>query len=561
MNSSFIAESGFVDPELIAPHIRPNAGMQRATRIRIEANAAGHLRDDSQVALLVGLLSQLYVQEFREAGLTESVHAYADGHVGIKVEDIMDIPDLAEQWQPDMLMDIEGWDPEAVEMSSECNVVRCDGLTKKEISLLLTVMGGRAKTTKLAFDLAIPRLCDKVYVNATMNLVSGDPIATDDVTAQLCRATLDRYVDTNRLHAQFEVAFAIFHQCALAPVPDRAEGMAWLKRKRELVLPAFSAFRGHYRTILAGDAYGLSASALLTWRWWRNAGISTAVHGGMYNAASLWGRYFVEAEDFFQDADLEQVRQHRMSDAPAVAYYRYASMITGHKAYCPVPAGFGMRYLDWKVNDALTLPVSLTGDNLLGYDIETSEDGSLLHVRHIPPPASHIHVLARLPRDGAFKSLSDKFSLTITARQEGWTVPSVMEAWGLGMALGWLGYDAEMSYRGETRIGNWVSNQSQIAAKPFSISGPDVEAVKVLSIEHMRQHSLLPGLNEKVSRWNVEVAVEGFSIRGLSMGTVALIGAFKATKSNRVDVISSEVGDIVYLPVTYETVHRGITTR
>lgn len=435
MNSSIIAESGWVDPDLFAAHIKRTGGVQRAAQIEIEAGAVGYLRDDSQVALLVGLLSQLYVQEFREAGLTESVHAYADGLVGIKVDEIMDIPDLAEQWQPDRLMDIGGWDQEGVEMSPECDVVSCDRLTKKQISLLLTVMGGRAKTTKLAFDLAMPRLCDKVYVNANMNLVSGDSIETDDVTAQLCRATLDRYVDTNRLHAQFEVAFAIFHQCALTPVPDTAEGMAWLKRKRELVLPAFSAFRGQYRTLLAGAAYGVSASAVNTWRWWRNAGISTAVHGGMYNAASLWGRHFVEAEYFHQDADLEHVGQHRMSDAPAVAYYSYASMITGHKAYCPVPAGFGMRYLDWEVNDALTLPVTLTDDHRLGYDVGTSEGGFVLRVRHIPPPASLIHVLARLPRDGAFKSLSDKFSLTIRRSQEGWAVPSVMEAWGLGMAL------------------------------------------------------------------------------------------------------------------------------
>lgn len=120
-----------------------------------------------------------------------------------------------------------------------------------------------------------------------------------------------------------------------------------------------------------------------------------------------------------------------------------------------------------------------------------------------------------------------------------------------------------MSYRGETRTGNRASDRSQIAAKPFSISGPDVLTVEILGItERKHRHGFMPGLNEDVSRWNVEVAVEaGFSIRGLSMGRVAHIGVFVARKSNRVDVISSEMGDTIYLPVTYETVHRGITTR
>lgn len=62
----------------------------------------------------------------------------------------------------------------------------------------------------------------------------------------------------------------------------------------------------------------------------------------MYNAESLWARYFVEADYFSDDSDMEYIGQHRTADASAAEYYSRAPMITGHKAYCPMPAGCGL---------------------------------------------------------------------------------------------------------------------------------------------------------------------------------------------------------------------------
>lgn len=169
-------------------------------------------------------MSQLYDQEYQEAHLADVIPNYADGHLGMVVECLLELGPLSNDWWPHELMAIEGWAQDTIESAPESNVVACNRPSRKQIQLLVTLLGGRCNTIKLEFDLEIPRLSDKVCGTANANAISGDPIALEDEDADLCRTTLDCYVDTNRLHSQFVAALAMFHQCTLTPVPDTAEG-------------------------------------------------------------------------------------------------------------------------------------------------------------------------------------------------------------------------------------------------------------------------------------------------------------------------------------------------
>lgn len=119
-----------------------------------------------------------------------------------------------------------------------------------------------------------------------------------------------------------------------------------------------------------------------------------------------------------------------------------------------------------------------------------------------------INVLGRMPRDSAFSALSDRYQVHAQRLRTGWAIPNVNEAWGLGMAARWCGFDVEMEYRGITRTGNWAPNRSSISTRPFTVDGPDILPVVLTGIgARTYQFMPLPPLDAEVNVWDVEVAV------------------------------------------------------
>jgi len=317
-------------------------------------------------------------------------------------------------------------------------------------------------------------------------------------------------------------------------------------------LPAFSAHRGLYAVILRDKAYGLSSATSANWKWWRDCGLSVAVQAAQYNAASLWGRYLVEAGFYHDDADVDRLGPYHFATAPSAAYYAYASLVTGHDTYCPVPRNMGAGYDRWVDGTEFRYKVNVSDAELSGYDVTVEEGGSWLRVKEVPQPCSTVYIMGRMPREGYFAALSSNYQVEFSRIDEGWVVPSVAQAWGAGLALRWLGYDAEMEYRGQRRIANWASNDSSMAARPFNVRGPDRKTVEICAVHpRAKTFSNLPPMCDDSFTWNVEFAIDDSytvsSTTGIRVGTR---GSFLVPNEKDAQIIVPDVQSVMYTPIT-----------
>jgi hypothetical protein len=559
MNAAVVTESGEITPELLTAAMRAAGGLPRDAMIDVAADADRYIRDDSQVALLVALLSTYYVLEYAKTGMAADLGVYDDGHIKVGMGTLVTGNVLHDTWLPTVRPAFEGWDQRTM-----CNppldpVLDLRKLKPDEARLLIAHLGGRRRTTNLAFDLEIPCLADKVLsANEPLNLAPA--VVRVDTEPSLVRSTLDKYVEVNRLWGQFEAALAIMHQTALTPVPDTAEGLAWLKRGKTVHLPAFDALRGSYRVFLNDKAFGVSAAVTQTWKWWQSTGIATAVPAAMYNAVSLWGRYLVEASFYTEDADVAQLGNFKFGDAPSAAYYAYASLITGGDVYCAVPLNFGLQYDAWDEDNDYMIEMEATDLELTGYDVHIDGGTSKLKVSKVPPPCSPVTVLGRMPTDGAFTALSNHFTVDFDMVSQGWVVKNVDKAWCFGMAARWLGYDVEMTYDGKRRRANWASNASSTAARPFHVEGPDRTNVVINSITpRAKKWGQLPATGGDRNTWEVTVNVsDAVTVTALRGPRISTRGTFitKAASTTALFVPPDE--GVQFVPVVMRAYSRAV---
>lgn len=556
-NTHIIDESGDVHPDLFLAKQKNAGGIPRTTLTDMSADIEAYLRPDSQLSLLVGMLSTLYVLTFKESKAKKRLEKYDDGHISAALADVIAPAPINQDWRCENLPGMFTWDQTMIESAAEADVLWVNRLTDDEVAVVCSHLGGRRRTTQLAFDLNIPKLTDQVKLSGCRMAPGGN--APNGTTARLVQSALNKYVETNRLYGTFEAALAIYHQIALTPVPDTAEGLAWLKRARFVTLPRFSAWRGTYRIILGEKPYGISSAVTTSWKWWREAGLATAVPASQYNAASLWGRYFVEAKYYHSDADITRLGSLDFAENPGAAYYAYAALVTGGEAYCAIPPGLGMTYGDWSEGDALRLSVSVTEAAASGYDLEEDDDGTWLVIKNIPPPCSLIHVLGKMPAEGIFSCLASRFEVKFDRIGDGWVFPDLKNAWGFGMATRWLGYDCEMSFEGRTKTANWASNESSIAVRPFHIDGPDRQSVKLNSVTPRgRVFDLIPGMGADLNKWTVTVSSsEMMMLTATDFAKHPTRGVFLPPNEKDVNVIIPPAEGLVYAPMTIRMTSRG----
>ena len=103
-NKDIINEAGEVDGALLAAKLRAGGGVTRDALINVQADAHSYQRSDSQVALLVSMLSSYYTQRYKELGLDKKMEGYNDGHISIDLmKYLAHEPELSD-FRPDSVM-------------------------------------------------------------------------------------------------------------------------------------------------------------------------------------------------------------------------------------------------------------------------------------------------------------------------------------------------------------------------------------------------------------------------------------------------------------------------
>ncbi|UWL52193.1 fusion protein [Exobasidium gracile totivirus 1-2] len=567
VNNAVIDDSGNADIDLLLAAARTSSSLPREGALDLAANPTAWLRNDSQLSLLVTLLSLYYVRKYHETDLTKEDiidPVYADGHVQVKLtEKFTDKPNTTRDGTYDWRkpeINISTWDQTSVQNPPTMPVLYVRGMTIDEVRIIMTALGGKQRTTPLAFDLEIPRLASIVCLAWDGQAKTGGWHCDVKVKSNVVLRTLIKYVTQNRMYGTFEAALGIYHQVCLNPVPDTAEGQAWTTRKRDVILPEFDASRGTLATMLRGKPYGTTNSTIATWKWFVSSGLDTAIVAGLYNAVSLWGRYLIEAGYYDGDSIDKAVGNHSFANSPAAAYYAYASLVTGHQAYTSVPLYYGLEFESWDDELTVKIPVNRMSPDNVGYTIDTEGNMASMNITAVPPPCSPQLVYGMLPTTGRLSPLSSQWSVDIMPSYEGYVVATTVDAWKVAIASRWFGYDMVTDVKGVDHTVNWASNQSQIAQNPIMRRGPDNRTCHIKHFEPRgKVFAQLPLHNSATLTWNVGVErATNIMIVGRHKKTpVRAAGSTPGISGNPTDLAVPSPLVTSYMPIVLEATQRA----
>lgn len=564
-NTHYIDEDGHLSPDLMATKLSKVGGMTRNMTAEVQAYAAEFIRNDSQIALLVSMISTYFVLTYKESKTPLTLRTYDDGHIKMDlINEISDEP-VHKEWYKSRFITHDAWMQTSFTDGPKVPVLAVQDFSERDLRIILAHLSGRQRTTRLAFDLDMPPLTDRVALAGHSNRVTWGGM--DQLTSREIHITLDKYVMHNRLEGAFEAALAMYHQVAFTPLPDCAEGYVWLQRGRTLRLPKFDAFRGFHNNLLGEMPLGLDSSVRETWKWWRDTGLATAIAGSALNALSLWGRYLAEAKFYRDDSNIGQLGDLQFRENPAAAYYCYAALIAGKDVYCPLPGDTGLTFDPWDDDTMFKLPVAVVDAEARGYEIitETIEvqtgnqppvQRQFIRVAELPPPCSAVNVIGRMPRSTAFSALSDRFSVQVDRHEEGWTVKNVNDAWAAGMIARWCGFDMGFEYRGRKTATNWAPNNSSIATRPFSVRGPDTLNVLITNIDSRKKTFMpLPPIDGDSNIWEAEIAVgDSVSLWTNDDKPVSVVGTLTPASAHpRIEL--PPMSRLGYLPVTVTAIN------
>jgi hypothetical protein len=217
-----------------------------------------------------------------------------------------------------------------------------------------------------------------------------------------------------------------------------------------------------------------------------------------------------------------------------------------------VPAGYGLEYGAWDGEEDFRFGVEVLDLQDSGYNLEVSEDKTELVVKELPPPCSAIHILGRMPSEGMYSVLSSSYKLHFERVSDGWIFPSVNQAWGFGMVTRWLGYDVEMTYRGVTRRGNWASNPTGVASRPFAVKGPDRLGVIVNAVAPREKvWRSLPAMGNDVCDWDVSVEVS-------NTATILSMAGGRVRAEGKVSILPIQDQPKIFVPANTETAYSRV---
>nr|ATL63194.1 gag-pol fusion protein [Saccharomyces uvarum virus L-A-10560] len=496
---------------------------------------------DNHVALLMNMLRAYHLQVLTEQGQYSAGEypMYHDGHVKIKL-DVTVSDDSAPngfKWPGDRTSDSF---PEWAQFSEsfpsiDVPYIDVRPLTVTEVNFVLMMMSRWHRRTNLAIDYEAPVLADKfayrhaITVQDADEWIEGD--RTDDQfkppSSKVMLSALRKYVNHNRLYNQFYTAAQLLSQIMMKPVPNCAEGYAWLMHDALVNIPKFGSIRGRYPFLLAGDAALIQATALEDWSaimakpeliFTYAMQVAVALNTGLYLRRVKKTGFGTTIDDSYEDGAFLQ---------PETFVQAALACCTGQDAPLNGMSDVYVTYPDLLELDALTR-VPVTVIEPAGYNIV---DGAL-EVTGVPIACSPYTIFPVAAFDKA-NPYSGNFVIQPALKylRKG-ALYDKLEAWKLAWAMRIAGYDTSFRVYGDVHglTKFYADNSDSWTHIPEFVTDGDIMEVYVTAIERRARHFVeLPRLNSPAFFKSVEVSTTIYD-------TYVQAGSFSVYHASRINL-------------------------
>nr|ATL63195.1 major virion coat protein [Saccharomyces kudriavzevii virus L-A-1082] len=473
---------------------------------------------DNHVALLMNMLRAYHLQVLSEQGQYSAGNypMYHDGHVKIKLDVAIDDEEgpTSFEWPSDRTIDTYPDWAQFSESFPSIDVPYIDirPMTTTEVSFVQMMMCKWHRRTNLAIDYEAPTLADKFAYRHAITVHDADDWIEGDrgdeqfrpPSSKIMLSALRKYVNHNRLYNQFYTASQLLAQIMIKPVPNCAEGYAWLMHDALVNIPKFGSIRGRYPFLLSGDAALIQSTALEDWAaimakpelvFTYAIQVAIALNTGLYLRRVKKTGFGTTIDDSYEDGPFLQ---------PETFVQAALACCTGQDAPLNGMSDVYVTYPELLEIDHVT-KVPVTVLEPAGYNIQ---DGHL-EVIGVPVACSP-HMIFPLAAFDNANPYSGNFVIkpALQYLRKG-ALYTKLEAWKLAWAMRIAGYDTEFKVyqdvHGLTKF--YADNSDSWTHIPDFMADSEIMDVYITDIQRRARHFVeLPRLNSPAFYKQVEVS-------------------------------------------------------
>jgi hypothetical protein len=377
MNAEVISKDGHPDPDLMAKLFDKLWDQdKRANTSRI--NSALRYPQENQVTPIYNLLRMYALATMKKENhkmvIRPDDEYYNDGHVKYSVKDIVKIENqwTWEQFEwpepvPESFCAITGnseWGTgeEATDPNSLQFGVDCSKMKGEQVAILRTACGewtcgGPLRIMHKTFKAVKQITCFK-YNSAYEKL---QVIDDSKITPYAIFKTIINLVETHRLYAAFDMAYAIFAQVLYSHVPRSAEALVWISRPYKLLLPLAAMSRGAVSILTTGNPFATDPVRWTTFEQWRrydknviihSIALSEAAHSSMFDYVTR-RKWNSRTDKSFKEVDPlnTTVGLMNIQETGIVLEMKLAAMRMGTKTNAPWATMIGLQRFWWLFDD------------------------------------------------------------------------------------------------------------------------------------------------------------------------------------------------------------------
>lgn len=518
LSKKYLTLEGGLALENVLSDLRTNSGFP-ATIVSTHAfNIASWRWYDNHVALLLNMLRAYHLKVLDEQGQFSagSYPHYDDGHIKINLTPTTAAAETSKFRWP--FRRSSQMAPEWVHFTEsmptlDVSYLDLRPLSNIEVNFVLMMMCRWDRQTNLSLDFDLPNLADRFAYRHSSNVTEADEwIVGERVDASfqppsssVMLAAIRKYVNHNRVFNHFETAAQVLAQLMVKPLPNNAEGHAWLMHQPTVNIPRFGSVRGRYPFLVTGEAALVQATALEDWSaimgkpevlFTYAVHMAVSVNTGLYLRRLKKTGMGTTVDDSYEDGVFTSPESF---NAAAVA------CATGEDAPLNGMSDVYVFYPEFIYDDTIThVPARVRESK--GYNLE----GEGLVVKGVPLACSPFFIYPLAAFDEA-NPYSGSFIFGNALRYvRGKAVYTPFEAWKLAWAARIAGYDTHVGIpEDDTGLEKlYADNRDSWTHIPESFSKAEVEYVYVKGLERRNRHFVdLPNMTNPAFTKKIEVNV------------------------------------------------------
>jgi hypothetical protein len=509
VNARLLDETGHYDRSLVYNALK-SSGTYRLEEAAAMSDALSSGGRENSVGLVYNMLRLwlLAGDDFKDVRFKMADIGYNDGHVEMTYAS-----QLHKTAEPTWSMEFD-----QVKMSSgPAHMVAAAGnaampvlrgLTQREIALVAVAGGAWKSSIPVRIAHSSPALTGMVYVSDTIDTISS----LAGITRAEIYMLIKKYVNGNRLFADFDRAYVMFCEIIFVPAPRTAEAHAWVEPSPIVNLPSWHTCRCMLPEAVGGSPFEAMPELKYTFSNWVRVPLRAITHAMAVTEALYTGFYEIMtagAGDIFSNLAMLNVNYgdahtpyRQLVEACSYRFGKGVEMAWHDDYGChhftqllqPEPTQRQVTF-DW---------VGGLVDNAYQYITVASDTGAFKRLVSPRAEAAVYPVLSMGINDDRFFLNKTNYTakMHVNARAQQLATTDPREANKMMAMMRVAGYDvtARAVLYGKT-VRNWAAN-SNGQVMPMFMPEQDIEdvyAVKLTDIQQRAQHWLsLPNFTGNV---------------------------------------------------------------